>query len=471
MGRFAEVYLAKARRIGASDEAIRAIEDQFRIIAETIRRVEQDRREAEPRHVEALQRFAERAYRRPLSADERQGVADFYRTLREQDGLSHEDAVRDTVVSILMSPHFCYRVDLPGGGRTRPAAVGLRPGQPPELLPLGEHARRGAALPRRGRRPARARGAGGPGPADAPRRPRPRAWPTEFGGNWLDFRRFEEHNSVDRGRFPTFDDELRRSMFEEPIRFFLDLVAERPPGGRVPRRQAHVRQPAARPALRHARARRRRRRLGPGRRRDPLRPRRPAADGGLPDQELARPAHQPGQARLLGRPPPPRREHPRAAAERPRPPRRRGQARRADPPRDPGPPPRRQGLRRLPRAVRRRSAWRSRATAPSARRATLDLGGRPVDTRATFPRGGEGSGVEGLRAYLEPQRREEFVDNLCRKLLAYALGRTLIPSDDATIEAMRTRLDADGGRFGALVETIVTSPQFRNKRIEGDQSE
>ena len=36
---------------------------------------------------------------------------------------------------------------------------------------------------------------------------------------------------------------------------------------------------------------------------------------------------------------------------------------------------------------------------------------------------------------------------------------------------MRARLDADGGRFGALVETIVTSPQFRNKRIEGDTSE
>ena len=33
-----------------------------------------------------------------------------------EDGLGHEDAVRDTVVGVLMSPHFCYRVDLPGGG-------------------------------------------------------------------------------------------------------------------------------------------------------------------------------------------------------------------------------------------------------------------------------------------------------------------------------------------------------------------
>src|SRR5207342_756027 len=39
-----------------------------------------------------------------------------------------------------------------------------------------------------------------------------------------DFRRFEEHNAVDRDRFKTFDQELRSAMFEEPIRFFMDVV-------------------------------------------------------------------------------------------------------------------------------------------------------------------------------------------------------------------------------------------------------
>ena len=47
---------------------------------------------------------------------------------------------------------------------------------------------------------------------------------TEFGGNWLDFRRFEEHNAVDRERFPTFNNDLREAMFEEPIRYILDVV-------------------------------------------------------------------------------------------------------------------------------------------------------------------------------------------------------------------------------------------------------
>ena len=45
----------------------------------------------------------------------------------------------------------------------------------------------------------------------------------EFGGNWLDFRRFEELNTVDRERFPDFDNDLRDAMFEEPIRFIPDV--------------------------------------------------------------------------------------------------------------------------------------------------------------------------------------------------------------------------------------------------------
>src|SRR5262245_65258438 len=48
----------------------------------------------------------------------------------------------------------------------------------------------------------------------------------EFGGAWLDFRRFEELNTVDRERFPVFDNELRQAMYEEPIRFMLDVIRE-----------------------------------------------------------------------------------------------------------------------------------------------------------------------------------------------------------------------------------------------------
>jgi hypothetical protein len=93
-----------------------------------------------------------------------------------------------------------------------------------------------------------------------------------------------------------------------------------------------------------------------------------------------------------------------------------------------------------------------------------DLGGRPVDTHSVFPDGSEGAGLDGLRTYLRRQRQEEFLDNLCRKLLSYALGRTLAPSDDAVIDQMRRSLEAEDYRFGALIDTIITSPQFLTKR-------
>jgi hypothetical protein len=115
---------------------------------------------------------------------------------------------------------------------------------------------------------------------------------------------------------------------------------------------------------------------------------------------------------------------------------------------------------------------------PIGERRTKDLGGRDVDTRATFPSRGEraggeggaieGSGIDGLRTYLRGERQDEFLDNLCRKLLSYALGRTLIPSDEATIAEMRATLAANEHRFGSLLETIVTSPQFVNKRSGRD---
>jgi hypothetical protein len=101
---------------------------------------------------------------------------------------------------------------------------------------------------------------------------------------------------------------------------------------------------------------------------------------------------------------------------------------------------------------------------PVGERRERDLGGRPVDTQAVFPDGTEAAGLDGLVHYVRARREGDFVDNLCRKLLAYGLGRSLILSDETTIEQMKRRLGAGGHRFGALVEAIVTSPQFLTKR-------
>ena len=133
---------------------------------------------AEPRHVAALQRSPSGPIAGRSRPSERDGVADFYRTLRdagrpEPRGRRPRHGRRRPDVAPLLLPGRPAR----RRGAGRPAAVGLRPGQPPELFPLVEHARRRVAGPRRGGRPAPPRGARRAGPADAPRRPGPRAWP------------------------------------------------------------------------------------------------------------------------------------------------------------------------------------------------------------------------------------------------------------------------------------------------------
>ncbi|MFN9083419.1 MAG: DUF1585 domain-containing protein, partial [Acidobacteriota bacterium] len=65
---------------------------------------------------------------------------------------------------------------------------------------------------------------------------------------------------------------------------------------------------------------------------------------------------------------------------------------------------------------------------------------------------------------IRAKRENDFQDNLCRKLLAYALGRSLQLSDEITIQQMRARLAANGNRFGAMIDTILSSPQFLTKR-------
>ena len=465
--RLGGVYRAKAERVGASEAVLGAVDDYFRNISSEIRQVESDRSEAEPGHVRALQDFAERAYRRPLSDPEREAIAAFYRTLRDKDGLSHEDAVRDSVVGILMSPHFCYRVDLAeeGAGIRPLSGYGLASrlsyflwsSMPDdELLKLAASGdlKRPEVLVAQARRMLRD--------------DRARALATEFGGNWLDFRRFEEHNSVDRGRFPAFDDELRRSMFEEPIRFLLNVFRE----DRSILTLLDSDHTFVNPSLaRHYGM------PDPGG--DPdhwvrVDGARKFGRGGLAPMAVFLTRNSPGLRtspvkrgywvvrRLLGEniPAPPANVPDLPADE--------AKAERTL----------RQSL-EIHRADKACAGCHVRfdpiglafeGYGPVGERRTLDLGGHPVDARATFPGGFEGEGVDGIRAYLRERRQADFVDNLCRKLLSYGLGRGLLPSDDATLEAMHARLSADDHRFGGLVEAIVTSPQFRNKRVDGPPS-
>jgi hypothetical protein len=65
-----------------------------------------------------------------------------------------------------------------------------------------------------------------------------------------------------------------------------------------------------------------------------------------------------------------------------------------------------------------------------------DLGDRPVDTHTELKDGTKIDGIAGLRGYLLTQRKDEFLRNFCRKLLGYALGRSVQLSDQPLIGAM-----------------------------------
>jgi len=95
---------------------------------------------------------------------------------------------------------------------------------------------------------------------------------------------------------------------------------------------------------------------------------------------------------------------------------------------------------------------------------TKDLAGRPVDASADFPGGYKGDGVPGLQAFIKAHRQDNFIDNLSRKLLAYALNRSTQMSDEALLDKMKAGLAAHDDHFSALVEAIVVSPQFLNRR-------
>jgi len=477
MKRLEKAYLTRARELGARGEGLEAIQTYFADMSAEIRRVERTRLSAEPSHLDALVKFTGRAYRRPLTSVERDDLLAFYHKLRHKEGLGHEEALRDTLVTVLMSPHFCYRLGMPAPASKGAKDTAVRPLSDYELagrlsyalwssMPDDELLAHAAAgdLHRPEVLKAQAR--------RMLRDPRVRRLAVEFAGNWLDFRRFEEHNAVDRRRFPTFTNELRQAMFEEPIRYFVDIaqrnrsVLDLTYGkdtfvNRVLAR--HYGMPVPGPA-RHA---------GPTWPGDEEWVHISDADrkgrGGLLPMAVFLTKNAPGLRtspvkrgywvvrRVLGEripaPPPSVPELPKDEAD--------------------------LGKLTLARVLARHRADQSCAGChhrfdavglvfedfgPIGERRTRDLGDRPVETAAVFPDGKERSGLMGLREYLREKRQVDFVDNLCKKLLAFALGRSLSLSDTKTLAEMRARLAADGYAFGSLVEAIVTSTQFVSKR-------
>jgi hypothetical protein len=474
------LYLLKAAASPSSDpKAPAAITEHFDRINATLRGLEKEHAAAEPKHLDALLKFAERAYRRPLSKAEREDMLAYYQQLRDKGGLAHEDAIRDSIVSVLMSPDFCYRIDLIDAAKadagkgavvsrvapTSSAGIPLSgyalasrlsyflwssmPDQ--ELL---AHAASGdlqnpevlLAQTRRMLKDERARGLA-----------------TEFGGNWLGFRRFETHNGVDRERFPVFTNDLREAMFQEPVRFLQDVIQKDRSvldmlyGNYTfvnPVLAKHYGMPEVKGdastwvRVDDANAYQR---------------------GGLLPMAVFLTQNSPGLrtspvkrghwlvSSVLGEvipPPPP------VVPELP------NDEAKSD-----------LAIRDLLAQHRANPVCAScharfdvfglalEGYGPVGEARTKDLGGRKIDASATLPGGVEEVGLQGVQAYIKEHRQTGFMDGLSRKLLSYALDRSLVLSDEPLVATMQTRLTAKAYHFDSLVETIVTTTQFRNKRI------
>ena len=77
-------------------------------------------------------------------------------------------------------------------------------------------------------------------------------------------------------------------------------------------------------------------------------------------------------------------------------------------------------------------------------------------------------GIEGLRHYLADTRRETFVRQFCRKLLGYALGRSVRLSDQPLLDTMAENLANTDCSMHTAIRMIVQSRQFREIRGRHD---
>jgi len=95
---------------------------------------------------------------------------------------------------------------------------------------------------------------------------------------------------------------------------------------------------------------------------------------------------------------------------------------------------------------------------------TQDAAGQTIDANTRLMDGKAIDGYEGLRNYLLTDRRDTFVRQFCRKLLGYALGRSVQLSDELLLDEIQTRLAIEGYRVNIALEAIVSSRQFREIR-------
>jgi mono/diheme cytochrome c family protein len=89
--------------------------------------------------------------------------------------------------------------------------------------------------------------------------------------------------------------------------------------------------------------------------------------------------------------------------------------------------------------------------------------GQPIDSTGVLPGGEKFTGLGELKKLLLDRRRPDFVANLCRKLLGYALAREVNRVDRLVVDDAARALEAGQWRISCLLEAIVVSYPFRHR--------
>ncbi|MSU49159.1 MAG: DUF1592 domain-containing protein [Opitutus sp.] len=177
---------------------------------------------AQPGHVEDALAFASRAWRRPLTATEQSRLRAFYQRSRTTNALDHDGAIRAVLARVLVSPAFLFRVETGADRAERPLdnwemasrlSFFLWSSIPDDELRRAAEAgelTKPTVLAQQVRRMT----------AD----PKARRLAIEFFGQWLGFYRFDQFQGVDTGRFPEFTEEVKASMYDEAVSTFEHLV-------------------------------------------------------------------------------------------------------------------------------------------------------------------------------------------------------------------------------------------------------
>jgi mono/diheme cytochrome c family protein len=196
-------------------------------------------------HINDTLEFASRAWRRPLTEKEKLGLRAFYdQTLRAES--DHRKAIQAVLTRILVAPQFLYRMESGVGSRESERQLealnaafnpqsAIRNPQFTTPLSNWEMANRlsyflWASMPDDELR--RAANAGELTETDGIKRQvkrmladaKSRRLATEFFGQWLGFYHFDQYKGVDTSRFTDFTDDVREAMYDEAVSFFEHVI-------------------------------------------------------------------------------------------------------------------------------------------------------------------------------------------------------------------------------------------------------